>query len=43
MLRRALERDLPLTEQALAALNGQVIAMFAKMAQGHREQLQRSY
>ncbi|WP_327066223.1 TetR/AcrR family transcriptional regulator [Kitasatospora sp. NBC_01302] len=43
VLRRALERDLPLTEQALAALNGQVIAMFAKMAQGHREQLQRSY
>ncbi|MFF7634704.1 TetR/AcrR family transcriptional regulator [Kitasatospora sp. NPDC008050] len=43
VLRRALETDVPLTEEALTALNGQVIAMFAEMAQSHREQLQRSY
>ncbi|GAB2700169.1 TetR/AcrR family transcriptional regulator [Kitasatospora kifunensis] len=43
VLRRALEIDAPLPEQALAALNSKVVAMFAAMALGHREQLQRSY
>ncbi|GAA2157750.1 TetR/AcrR family transcriptional regulator [Kitasatospora kazusensis] len=43
VLRRSLEADTPLSGKALAALNTQVIAMFAEMADSHREQLQRSY
>ncbi|MFI9274311.1 TetR/AcrR family transcriptional regulator [Kitasatospora sp. NPDC052896] len=43
VLERALERDTPMSTEALATLNKRVVDMFTEMADGHRDQLQRAY